>query len=187
MKTKVVIAALVLMIGVAQANASEHGPSLTISHQDGSSIFLVNYLGSQTGETKMTIKDNLGRVLIKKSLKGVKGFLLPVNLESVDEGIYTLEIDNGTDKQIKTLNYSIQTPATYAHAARLGDKRYLLSVAHAGTEKVSIRILDNAGTPVFEEEQLVEGGFAKVYDLKNLAGAPSFEVTDLSGRSITIQ
>jgi len=187
MKTKVVIAALILMIGVAQAKAGGHGPSLTISHQDGSSVFLVNYLGSQTGETKMTIKDNLGRVLIKKSLNGVKGFLLPVNLGGVDEGVYTLEVDNGKDKQIKTLNYSIQTPATYTHVAHLGDKRYLLSVAHAGTENVSIRILDNTGTQVFEQEQLIEGGFAKVYDLKNLAGAPSFEVTDLSGRSITIQ
>lgn len=184
MKTRVVIAALILMIGVVQVKANENGPSLTISHQDGSSVFLIKYLGSQTGDVKMTIKDNLGRVLITKSIKGVCAFSLPVNLEDVDAGVYGIEVDNGKDKQIQTLDYSYQSPGTYTHVTSLGDKRYLLSVAHTGTEKISIRILDDAGSLVFEQAQLIEGSFARIYNLKNSVGSPSFEVTDGSGRSL---
>lgn len=185
MKTKVVIAALILMIGVGQAKASENGPSLTITHKDGSSVFLVNYRGSQKGDVKVLVKDNLGRVLITESIKGVRAFSLPVNLEDVDNGVYNLEIDNGKDKQIQTLDYSYESPATYAKVTPLGDKRYLLSVAHAGTEKISIRILDDAGSLVFEQAQLIDGNFARVYNMKNSIGTPTFEVTDASGSLIT--
>ena len=176
------IAALVLMIGVAQAKTWEHGPSLTISHQDGSSVFLVNYRASEAGDVKMTIKDNQGRVLKTESIKGVRAFSVPVNLEDVEAGVYDLEIDNGTDKQIQTLTYLNQSPATYTHVTSLGDERYLLSVAHKGTEKIDIRILDNAGSLVFEQAQLIDGSFARVYNLKNSIGTPSFEVTGSSDR-----
>ena len=185
MKTKAVIAALILMIGVGQAKASEHGPSLTISHKDGSSVFLVNYRGSQKGDVKLSIKDNLGRVLIAESIKGVKAFSLPVNLEDVDAGLYNIEIDNGKDKQVQTLDYSYADPATYSHVSSLGDRRYLLSVAHAGSEKISIRILDGAGDLLFEQAQLINGSFARVYNLKNSVGDPTFEVTDDPGSLIT--
>jgi len=185
MKTKtVVIAALILMIGVVQVKASELGPSLTISHQDGSSVFRVNYRGLQKGNVKMTIKDNLGRVLVTESIKGVKAFSLPVNLGGVDAGVYDVEIDNGKDKQIQTLNYSNQVPTTYTHVTALGDNRYLLSVTHSGTEKINVRIVDDAGSAVFEQTQWIEGNFARVYNLKNSVGSLSFEVTDTSGRSL---
>ena len=184
MKTSVVIAALILMIGVGQVKAGDHSPSVTISHRDGSSIFLVNYQGSQKGNVKVSVKDNLGRVLITESIKGVKAFSLPVNLEEVDNGVYNLEIDNGKDKQIQTLDYSYEVPATYTKVTPLGDKRYLLSVAHTGTEKISVRILDDAGDLVFEQAQLINGSFARVYNLKNSVGDPSFEVTDESGSLI---
>ena len=185
MKTKVVIAALILMIGVGQAKASENGPSLTITHKDGSSIFLVNYRGSQKGNVQVSVKDNLGRVLITESVKGVKAFSLPVNLEAVDNGVYKLEIDNGKDKQVQTLDYSYESPATYTKVTPLGDKRYLLSVAHTGIEKISIRILDDTGSLVFEQAQLIDGSFARVYNLKNSVGSPSFEVSDDSGSLVT--
>jgi hypothetical protein len=187
MKTKAVIAALIIMTGVVQAKASEQVPSLTISHQDGSSVFRVNYNGSQKGDVKMTIRDNLGNVLVAESIKGVKAFSLPVNLEGVDAGVYDIEIDNGTDKQIQTLNFSDPVPTTYAHVTRLGDDRYLLSVAHTGAEEINVRILDDAGSPVFEQEQWIEGNFARVYYVKNSVGSLSFEVTDASGDSLITQ
>jgi len=185
MKTKVVIAALILMIGVGQTKAAEQAPSLTISHQDGSSIFLVNYRGSQKGDVKLSIRDNLGRVLIAESIKGVKAFSLPVNLEDIDAGVYKIEVDDGKDKQVQTLDYSYPGPATYTHVSSLGGKRYLLSFAHKGSEKISIRILDDAGSLVFEQAQLIDGGFARIYNLKNSVGSPSFEVNDDSGLSLT--
>jgi hypothetical protein len=187
MTTKVVIAALILMIAVIQTKASEVGPSLTVSHENGSSVFLVKYWGSQTGDVKMTIKDNKGRVLIKKSIKRVKDFLLPVNLAAVGEGVYTIEVDNSMNKQIQTIDYSNQTPATYTHVLPLGDNRYMLSVASTGTKKIHIQILDDAQDFVFEQGQLIEGSFVQVYELKNFVGSPTFVVTDPSGYSLIIE
>ena len=184
MKTRVVIAALILMIGVVQVNANVNGPSLTISHQDGSGVFLVKYHGSQTGDIKMTIKDNLGRVLITKSIRGVSAFSLPVDLKNVDAGVYVIEVDNGKDKQIQTLDYSDQSSATLSHVTSLGDKRYLLSITHAGSENIYIRILNDAGNPDFEEVQSINGDFAKVYDLKSVVGNPTFEISDPSRSSL---
>jgi len=185
MKTKAVIAALILMIGVAQAKASDNGPSVTISHQDGSDIFLVNYRAGQAGNVKMTVRDQQGRELITKSIRDVRAFSLPVNLEDVDAGVYDIEIDNGTEKQTQILDYSNQSPATYTHVTALGGNRYLLSVEHAGSEKIYIRIVDGTGETEFEQEQSINGSFAIVYDLRNVDGSPTFEVSDTSGRSRT--
>ena len=187
MKTKVVITALILMIGAFQSKASEGGPSLKISHEDGSSVFLVKYSGSQTGDVKIAIKDNMGRVLIKKSIQSVKDFLLPVNLSAAGEGVYTIEVDNARDKQIQTIDYSNQTPAIYSRVHPLGDNRYMLSVANTGTKRIYISIFDDAQNLLFEQEQLIEGSFARVYNLKNFVGSPVFEVIDPTGRSLIIQ
>ena len=185
MKTKAVFAALLLMIGVVTVKAGERAPSLTISHKDGSSVFLVNYRAAQKGDVKISIKDQLGRVLITESVKNVSAFSIPVNLKDVDAGVYDIEVDNGNDKQVHTLDYSFESPSTYAHVTSLGNKRYLLSVEHPGTETVNIRILDDSGSLVFEQAQLIDGSFAKVYNVKNSLRAPSFEVTDAAGRTLT--
>jgi len=182
MKTKAVFAALLLMIGVVTVKAGERGPSLTISHKDGSSIFLVNYRAAQKGDVKISVKDQLGRVLISESVKSVSAFSIPVNLKDVDAGVYDIEVDNGNDKQVHILDYSLETPSTYAHVTSLGNKKYLLSVEHPGTEKINVRILDDSGSLVFEQAQLIEGNFARVYNVKHSFGAPSFEVTDEEGR-----
>jgi hypothetical protein len=182
MKTKLAVAALLLMIGVAQVRASENGPSLKISREEGSGIFLVKYLGIQTGDVKLTIKDATGGILLNESIKEVKGFSLPVNLEGVGEGVYTVEVGNKSFQEVGTIDYTNQTPATYTHVSQVGDNRYMLSVAHAGTESVRIKILNDNGLPVYDKEVLVRGNFASVYDLPNIVGMPSFEVTAVSSK-----
>jgi hypothetical protein len=188
MKTKVVIAALLIMMGVAQVNASTSGASLKIVRKEGSDVFVVTYHTSLAGHVRLTIKDDKDRALFTESVSGVNGgFSLPVNLEDAEHGIYSVEVDNGQGKEIQTLDYTNSIPVTYTHVTPLGNRRYLLTVSADMPEKINIVILDGAQEPLFQREKWIDGNFSEVYELKNLSDSPTFVVTDLSGNSLVVQ
>lgn len=62
----------------------------------------------------------------------------------------------------------------------------LFQSSHVGKEKITIRIFDQDGVLVFEKEEIVKGDFARLFNLKNISGQPSFEVTENSGNSLII-
>lgn len=182
----VTIAVLCFAISVANSTPVETDPLLSIVRKDSSSIYMVNYSGSKLGTVTLTIKDSSGNILIKRSIENQKDFLLPVNFSSVAEGEYLVQIDNGTEKKTMTVNYNNDTAPTYSRVSNLGDSRYLFTSSHAGTEKISIKIYDGNSVLVFDEYRVVKGTFALLFNLENVAGEPTFEVSGTSGNSLMI-
>ena len=63
----------------------------------------------------------------------------------------------------------------------------MVSVRSAKNEKVTVRIFDGYNNLLHNEVKSVNGDFAQVYNVKNLTGTCTFEVSDDAGRVKTVQ
>jgi hypothetical protein len=188
MKLKLIVVATFCLISMVANSATGDTPSFTIIRTDDASrsIFLVTYKGNKVSNIRVVIKDASEKEVLTKLIKGTKDFLLPINFSSVDEGSYTIQIDNGNEKLIQTLVYTNEKAPTYSHVVSLGDNRYLFTSSHAGTEKITIRIYDGGGSLVYEKGEVIKGDFAKLLNLKSVIGTPVFEVVENSGTYIMV-
>jgi hypothetical protein len=168
--------------------ATNDVPSFTITRKGDASrgIFLVNYRGVKTTPVTVLVKDRDGKEMLTKSIKSAKDFTMPLNFSSVDEGTYTITIDNGSEKLTQTLNYANEKAQTYSHVANLGDNHYLFTSSNAGSEKVTIRIYNDAEEMIYEKEYVIKGETAILFDLKEMSGTAFFEISEKTGTFIMV-
>jgi hypothetical protein len=178
-----IIAAFCFVTGFTNTGYSQADSLFSVNRKDSSGIYVVSYSGIEEGKVTVTVADHKGNTLATRSVKNAKNFSLPVNFTGVAEGVYTIQVDGGSDNQVKTINYNNSKAPTYSHVIDLGNDRYLLTASHAGTEKISIRIYDGNGMIVFDQPKVIRDNFSILFNLKNVSGKPSFEVTENSGRS----
>ena len=186
MKSKLLAIALLGLSTVAFGRVADTRPSLTVNRVDSTSVYTVTYSNSKPGKVTLIIKDDHENVLVKRMIKNENGFTMPANFASVTEGIYFVETDNGTEKQSVKINYNNNVAPTYSRVVDLGDDRYLLSSSHVGLETITIKIYDGNNTMIFNEDKKISGGLSMVFNLKNVVGKPSFEVTESSGHSLMV-
>jgi hypothetical protein len=187
MKTKlIVIAAFCFLANVV--NALSDVPSFTITRKGDASrgIFMVNYRGVKITAVTLVVKDRDGKEILTKSIKSAKDFSVPLNFSSVDEGTYTITIDNGSEKLSQTLNYTNEKAPTYSHVANLGNGRYLFTTSSAGSEKINLRIYNGDEEMIYEKELTIKGESAMLFDLKEVTGTPFFEVSEDAGTFLMV-
>ena len=186
MKTRIILFTAICMLSIAVYAISDPTSWFTVSRNELSDVFLIKYTGSKTGKVTVSIKDSKGNEIITRSILAVRDFSMPINFSSVAEGVYTIQIDNGTEKVTQTLNYTNETAPTFSHVTNLGNKHYLFTASHAGLEKILIVITDGNGVIVFEENKVIKGDAAFLFDLTKVSGQPTFDVTEESGHSLMI-
>jgi len=187
MKAKSILLAAMIMIS-AVALADEPGsPKLVVLSQKESGLFKVIYEHPKTTKVKMTILNSNGDALYTESIKVNDGFILPVNFNGMTPGEYSIEITDGTAKQIQKVSYLNQVKTQSVHVAKLTNEvnKYLLSVASEGA--INVRILDGANNIIHDQNINVDGTLGVVYNLKAVRGTPTFEVTDGNGNIKTIK
>jgi hypothetical protein len=175
-----------LTICTAYIAGGSEKPSLSVIRKDSSSVYMVNYSDRTPGKVTLTIRDPQGNLLVKRQIQNKTGFVMPVNLSSVAQGIYTVYTDNGTEKQKIEINYNNDTAPTYSRIVNLGESRYLFTTTHVGKETITITIYDGNDVQVFKENRVVDGVYSTIYNLKGVTGSPSFEVSEASGNSLMV-
>lgn len=187
MKTKSFLAALaVLMSSVvfAQSPVSQR----VVINQKPSGTFKVIYQGGQPGDVKMSIRDMEGNLIFSETTRTTNGFVRPVNFKGMNPGEYTIEVADSHGLLIQKVAYNYPTAITSVHVARIADRdKYLLTVASKGPEDINVRIYDGYNQLVHSENLRIQGDFGLVYNLKNVTGLPTFEVTDKTGTIRTIK
>lgn len=189
MKTKLMVGALLVALVTGAAVAADPvGPKVVVLSQKESGIFKVIYEGAKAGKVSMKISDQAGVVVFNESVTGVDGFIRPVNFNGMAAGEYTIEVSDASGKTIQKVNYGLDQPVNMVHVAKIaGDNRYLLAVAKGSEEKINVRIFDGASNLVHNENLVISGNFGLVYNLKDVAGVPTFEVTDNTGNTKVIK
>jgi hypothetical protein len=186
MKTKSILLAAMLMISTAVLADEPGAPKLVVVGQKESGLFKVIYENPKSGKVKMTILNSNGDALYTESIKVNDGFILPVNFSGLTPGEYSIEVTDGTAKQIQKVSYNTSSKAQTIHVAKLTNEvnKYLLSVAAEGA--INVRILDNANNIIHEQDLNVNGSLGLVYNLKAVS-SPTFEVTDSQGNVKTVK
>jgi hypothetical protein len=181
MKMKnVMVAALVLVTSVAFAGAPYSKFAVVAAKE--SSVFKVIYEGVEAGNVSLTIYNEDGSVVYSETLKGVEKFIRPVNFGSMIAGDYKIEISDANGKQAQNISVGKEVKKASSlkgvHVAKvINTDKYLLSVANNGAEQISVRILDAANNVIFTETVTASADFAKVYNLKEVNGNPTFEIS----------
>ncbi len=177
--------AAVLISSVAFAD-EPGAPKLVVMSQKESGMYKVIYENPKASRVKMTILNSSGEALYSESIKVVDGFILPVNFKGLTPGEYSIEVADGSGKQVQKVSYLTTLKAQRIHVARLRNEgKYLLSVASDGV--INVRILDGSANIIHDQAINVDGGVGVVYNLKGVAGTPTFEVTDPQGAVKTIR
>jgi len=189
MKTKSVVFALMLaFVSVSAIAANPVGPKVVIINQKESGIFKVIYEGAQIGKVSLKIFNKSGKVVSAETINGTDGFILPVNFSGMESGEYTIEVSDASGKQINKLEYKMDTRVNTIHVAKIGNEsKYLLAVANQGSEEINVRIFDGANNLVHNENLVVDGSLGLVYNLKNITGVPTFEVTNQAGATKVVK
>lgn len=193
MKTKLFLAALIVLVGTSAFASGPGIPRLVVIGQKNPGIFKVIYESGITSNVKMTILDKNEAVVFAETTKNVEGFIRSVNFTRMEPGEYTIEIADKAGKQIQKVVYAaeretVTAPAKNVRVAKIAaDGKYLLTVTNSGINQVKVRIYDGANNLVHNESTTVNGDFGLVYNLKDVAGVPTFEVTDKTGSVSTIK
>ena len=183
MKTKSFLIAMLMVIGVAAARAQ----TVTIEKK-GSSLFKIIYADEIAAKVKISIFNESRDQMYSETFNGIKNLVRPISFMDVSQGEYTIEFQTRNGTKTEKINYVIEPTHKYAQLTKLpSDSRYMLAVTNEGLEKISIRIFDSANQLVLEESKDSNNGFAQVYNLKNLKGSFTFEVSDESGNTKTIR
>jgi hypothetical protein len=188
MKTKLIVSALLvaLVTGLAVA-ADPVGPKVVIVNQKESGIFKVIYEGEKAGKVNLKITNQDGGVVFNESVTGVNGFIRPVNFKGMAAGEYTIEVSDASGKQIHKVNYEFEKMVSMVHVAKIaGDSKYLLAIGKGTEEEINVKIFDGSSNLVHDENVIVSENFGLVYNLKNVAGVPTFQVTDKTGNTKVI-
>ena len=190
MKTKIVVlSVLVTMFVSVLAMANEPGNPKVVVVSQKSGIFKVIYEGEKAGKVTMKIFSTNGREVFSEVLRGMTGFMRPMNFQGMEPGEYTIEITDAKGKQIQKIDYRNETSVKSVHVTKIAKEgKYLLAIAAKNdTEKINVRIFDGSSNLVHDESITINGNFGLVYNLKQVAGTPTFEITDKTGNTEIIK
>jgi len=184
MKTKsFVFAVTMALISVVAVAADPVGPTVVVVNQKESCMLKVIYQGAQVGKVSLKIYDAANHIVFTETINGVEGFVRPINFKGMEAGVYKIEIADAAGKRTQTIEHNVEKALSAIHISKIGvDSKYLLSVANKGTsEKINVRIFDGNNNQLHNEVLTVNGDLGLVYNLKNVTGVPTFEVTNQAG------
>lgn len=181
-----VSALLVAFVTGMAVAADPVGPKVVIMNMKESGVFKVIYEGAKAGRVNLKISDKAGAVLFSESIAGVDGFIRPLNFKGMTAGVYTIEVSDANGKNVQTVNYAVEQVVSAVHVAKIaGDNRYLLAVENEN--EVNVKIYDGLNNLVHNNNLVVNGNLGLVYNLNDVAGVPTFEVTGKAGNTKVIK
>jgi len=183
MKTNSIFTAVLMVIGVAVASAQ------TVAvEKKSSNVFKITYKDETAGKVKMSIFNAAGTEVFAESFKEVKSFARPLNFVGMEQGEYTVELVANNSKIVEKFNYALESSLKNVHVAKIANEsKYVLAVTSAGNEPINVKIFDSANQLVLDENKSSNNGFATVYNMKNLSGAFTIEVSDQNGNTKTVR
>lgn len=190
MKTKSILIAALFVVGsiITSVAGDEPGSKgFAVLTTKSAGIFKVIYKTDVARKVKLNLYDAQSSLIYSESF--VAGFILPLNLQGLSYGEYTLEIVDGTGKRTEKISYQAAVDSKYFSVRKVGTAKdkFLLSVSGANqSEKINIRIYDAYNNVVYSEVKEVSGQFSQVYFLKNSNGPVTFEVSDNFGKASTL-
>ena len=150
--------------------------------------FRLYYKGNESSNVKVSILNSDKKVVFTETLYNVDGFVRPYNFTNLEDGQYTIEIADRSNKHSESIEVSRGKVEKLAHILKVTGQegKYLLTVSNKKTDDLTVRIFDGSNQMIYDEVQSVSSDFAKIYNLKKYTGKFTFEVTDGNGNTKSI-
>lgn len=188
MKANLFVTALIVLISATADAKSPDSSRVAVISQKNTGTFKVIYEGEKPGDVRMTILNENKEIVFAETTKNVNGFMRNVNFAGMNPGEYTFEITDGSGKQIQKVVYATETFPKSVRVSRTAEQgKYLLAVTNSRSQQINVRIFDGSDNLVHSQDLKVNGDLKLVYNLKNVSGVPTFEVTDMAGNVRTIK
>lgn len=191
MKTKSFFAAaLIVMAGAVTAVGKDEprNAGLAVVPVKGSEVFRVIYKNESASKVKLNVYNASSQVIFSETVNSSGGFIRPLNFSGLQFGEYTIELTDASGKKSEKINYQPVVSPSHVHVSKLEEAngKYLLSVAQHNGDPITVRIFDAESRLLFSDTRTDAGDFAKLYNVKNVDGAVTFEVSNSAGRIKTI-
>ena len=182
---KKILSLILVLIAIGQINAKGIEPNSPVGTsviKKGALVKLF-YRGEQSGKVKVTIYNSNGSVVFKEVMQNREHFMRPYNFSSLPSGEYTIQIADENGTRIEKVEHGVSKKKRPANLWRLNpdSNKYMLSVPRNGSDELVVKIYDERNTVIYQETTRMSGDFAKVYDLSQVKGAHTFEITDNNG------
>jgi hypothetical protein len=192
MKTNVIFLAALITISSGFNAVAKEDPrniGLAVVPVKGSEVFKVIYKGETSSKVRINVYNSSSQIVFSEVLSGTDGFIRPLNFAGLKAGEYTIELVEGANKKSEKIIYSPAGSVTsnkFIRVTKLNESegRFLVAVGNAGTEAITVRILDRNSNLLYTETREVSGDFAQVYRVKDSEGV-SFEISDATGLTKT--
>lgn len=182
---KKILSLVLVLIAIGHMNAKGIEPNspLGTSIIKKGALVKLFYRGEHSGKVKVTIYDQNGTVVFKEVVENHEHFMRPYNFSSLPSGEYTIEIADEKGTRIEKVVHGVSKKKRPANLWRLNpdSNKYMLSVPRNGSDELVVKIYDERNTVIYQETTRMSGDFAKVYDLSQVKGAHTFEITDNNG------
>jgi len=191
MKTKsIYLVAFLLMSAVATfGNDEPKNAGVAVIAVKGADVFKVVYKTEAANDVKVKLYNANSEVILSQVISNTEGFILPLNFTNLAAGEYKIELTDANGVRAEKIAYLQAKSVDNIRVARISNEqsKFLVSVMSAQNETVTVRIFDNYNNLLHTEVKNVSGDFAQVYNVKNLNGACTFEISDDAGRVKTVQ
>jgi len=172
-------------IGYVNAKGIDPKSPVRISVVKQGNVVKLFYRGAQSGKVKVSIYNEKGFEVFTETMRNKEHFMRPYNFVSLPEGNYTIELSDSNGKRFQNVRHSLSSGKRVARLHRLNNEqnKYMLSVPNSGTDALTVKIFDESNTLLYEGTEVVNGDFAKLYNLERIHGEPVFEIIDQSGKA----
>lgn len=190
MKFNVLLIAALMTISAginAVAKEDPHNVRLAVVPVKGSEVFKVIYKGETPAKVRINVYNASSQIVFSEILSGTDGFIRPLNFTGLKAGEYTIELVEGANRKSEKVTYTPAGTVASTKIVRISklnetEGRFLVSIGNAGTEAITVRILDRNNNVLYTESREISGDFAQVYRVKDSNGV-RFEIYDAAGLS----
>jgi hypothetical protein len=188
MKTKSFFIAALMVAGIVVGSVAGDHPGtkgFAVLSTKEAEVFKVVYNAENAGKVKLNLYDEKSTLIFSESISA-GGFILPLNLQGLSYGKYTIEVIDANGKKSETISYAPIVIPSYFTVRKIANatSKYVISVSGVSQkETINVRIFDASNTLVHVEAKQISEDFAQVYNLKNLKGEVTFEISNGAGKT----
>jgi hypothetical protein len=178
------MASMLVTFGVVAGSVSgvaDEGSAGVAIVNNGTTLKLY-YKGTAEANVKVSILNESGKTVFTEVLRNIDGFVRPYNLSGIADGKYTIEVSDKNTTHTEKIVVGAPRKADIAHLQRIkGDAgKYLLTVPAREAKDINVRIMADDRV-IYEQVEAISSDFARIYNLKKVTGALTFEITDKLG------
>jgi len=162
-------------------------PSSNVAIIKSNSGVKVIYKAEDACQVKISIYDNDNKEIFSEEVKAKASFMRPYNLDNMPEGDYRIVVKDADETSESIVNTSKSRESALIGLVRASDDRYLITLTSPVKTDIFLKLTDEFSNVIHTEKLAVDGNLSKLFNLKNVAGSVTAELTSEEGLSKTLQ